>query len=103
MPTESVELNSGAPRTWRRFKYPQSLIKYVILLLILVFITVSIEYLNVHLGRFSDMFGRLWTLFAKRYYPPDIPYIMEKGRVVWTGDSAELGSRPEMRHRYLGV
>ena len=33
----------------------------------------------------------------------DRHYIMEKGRFMWTGDSAELGSRPELRHRYLGV
>jgi branched-chain amino acid transport system ATP-binding protein len=33
----------------------------------------------------------------------DRHYIMEKGRLVWSGDSAELGSTPELRHRYLGV
>ena len=95
MPTESVEVTSGAPRTWRRFKFPQSLIKYVILLLILVFVTISIEYLNVHLSRFADMFGRLWALFSKRYYPPDIPYILDSeylGYVVETIKMAYLGA-----------
>jgi branched-chain amino acid transport system ATP-binding protein len=29
--------------------------------------------------------------------------IMEKGRFVWSGNSAELASKPELRHRYLGV
>ena len=51
MPTESVEMSAGAPRTWRRFKFPQSLIKYVFLLLILVFVTISLEYVNVNITR----------------------------------------------------
>jgi branched-chain amino acid transport system ATP-binding protein len=29
--------------------------------------------------------------------------IVEKGRVVWTGRSAELAAVPEIQHRYLGV
>ena len=30
-------------------------------------------------------------------------YILEKGRVVWHGSSAELNARPEVQHTYLGV
>jgi branched-chain amino acid transport system ATP-binding protein len=33
----------------------------------------------------------------------DRHYIIEKGRVVWRGDSAALRSEDEVRHRYLGV
>jgi len=33
----------------------------------------------------------------------DRHYIMEKGRFVWSGDSAALASEPELRQRYLGV
>ena len=33
----------------------------------------------------------------------DRHYIMEKGRVVWSGDSAELAVDPNLRLRYLGV
>jgi len=33
----------------------------------------------------------------------DRHYVLEKGRVVWTGGSAELSSKPELQHRYLGV
>jgi branched-chain amino acid transport system ATP-binding protein len=33
----------------------------------------------------------------------DRHYILEKGRVVWTGDSAALAAVPELQHRYLGV
>ncbi|MCW5772090.1 MAG: ABC transporter ATP-binding protein [Rhodospirillaceae bacterium] len=30
-------------------------------------------------------------------------YIIEKGKVVWTGDSAALQADKELQHRYLGV
>jgi len=33
----------------------------------------------------------------------DRHYIMEKGKVVWSGDSAALAAQPELRRRYLGV
>ena len=37
------------------------------------------------------------TRIAERHY------IIEKGRVVWTGDSAALRADPALQHRYLGV
>jgi branched-chain amino acid transport system ATP-binding protein len=33
----------------------------------------------------------------------DRHYILEKGRVVWTGNSRELSENQETQHRYLGV
>jgi branched-chain amino acid transport system ATP-binding protein len=30
-------------------------------------------------------------------------YVLEKGRVVWSGSSAELAGNAELQHRYLGV
>jgi branched-chain amino acid transport system ATP-binding protein len=33
----------------------------------------------------------------------DRHYMIERGRVVWTGTSAELAEAPEIQHRYLGV
>ena len=30
-------------------------------------------------------------------------YVLEKGRVVWSGTSSELSANPEIQHRYLGV
>lgn len=93
----TTSLNSaGIPiKEWRRFKYPQSLIKYGVSLGILLFIVISIEYLNIHLDRFADMFPRLADLFANRYYPPDIPYVLDSeylGYVVETIKMAYLGT-----------
>ncbi len=33
----------------------------------------------------------------------DRHYVIEKGRIVWTGTSPELAARPDIQHRYLGV
>jgi branched-chain amino acid transport system ATP-binding protein len=33
----------------------------------------------------------------------DVHYVLEKGRVVWSGDSAELSANQDMQHKYLGV
>src|SRR3954470_6297373 len=33
----------------------------------------------------------------------DHHYLIERGRIVWSGTSQELGRTPELQHRYLGV
>jgi branched-chain amino acid transport system ATP-binding protein len=33
----------------------------------------------------------------------DRHYLIERGRVVWTGNSQELAAAPEVQHRYLGI
>jgi len=33
----------------------------------------------------------------------DRHYVLEKGRVVWTGTSGDLSAQQEIRHRYLGI
>jgi branched-chain amino acid transport system ATP-binding protein len=33
----------------------------------------------------------------------DRHYVLEKGRVVWSGSSGELAANTELQHRYLGV
>jgi len=33
----------------------------------------------------------------------DRHYLIERGRVVWTGTSRELAAAPDIQHRYLGI
>jgi branched-chain amino acid transport system ATP-binding protein len=33
----------------------------------------------------------------------DRHYVLEKGRVVWTGDSKALAADPDTQHKFLGV
>ena len=95
MTTNTLRTPHDSVKKWSHFKYPQSLIKYGIMLIILVFIAISIKYLNIHLERVLTMFGRLGNLFANRYYPPDIPYILDSeylGYVFETVKMAYLGA-----------
>lgn len=86
---------AGTPRTWSRFKYPESLIRYGVLLLILVFLAYSLEYLDVHLERLRTVFGRHGIEIVSRYFPLDIAYVMERDYlsfVVETVQMAYLGA-----------
>jgi phosphonate transport system permease protein len=75
---------------WRRFRYPESLIRYFILLSILVFLAFSVHYLNVDLGRLLGLFERVGTLLANRYYPPDVAYVLEKGYLESIVDTLQM-------------
>ena len=82
-------------REWSRFKYPQSLIRYGVLLGVLMFLVYSVYYLNIPMERFLGMFGRIGDLLADRYYPPDLEYIADRdylGSVVETIQMAYLGA-----------
>ena len=82
-------------RDWSRFKYPQSLIRYGLLLGVLMFLAYSVHYLNIPLERFMGMFGRIGDLLADRYYPPDLEYIADRdylGSIVETVQMAYLGA-----------
>ena len=82
-------------RQWSRFKYPQSLIRYGILLGVLMFLAYSVYYLNIPLERFMGMFGRIGDLLVDRYYPPDLEYIADRdylSSVVETIQMAYLGA-----------
>jgi phosphonate transport system permease protein len=82
-------------REWSRFRYPQSLIRYGILLGVLMFLAYSVYYLNIPLERFLGMFGRIGDLLVDRYYPPDLEYIADRdylSSVIETIQMAYLGA-----------
>ena len=84
----------GEPLTWSRFRYPDSLIRYGALLGTIAFLGYSMAYLKVDLNRILGLFGRVGDLIAKRYYPPDIDYVLEAdylASVLETVQMAYLG------------
>ena len=94
-PQLSTLQGDNVHREWSRFKYPQSLINYGILLGILLFFTYSVHYLNIPLERILGMFGRLGDVLANRYYPPDLEYIVDRGylgAIIETIQMAYLGA-----------
>jgi phosphonate transport system permease protein len=80
---------------WSRYKFPESLFGYGVWIVVLTFLAVSVQYLEIPLGRIPNMFERMGAVLANRYYPPDIEYIMDRdymGYVVETIQMAYLGA-----------
>lgn len=95
MAIESTLPETGSRRTWRRFKFPGSLYRYLGFFFALAFLSLSVSYLDIPLDRFLGMFGRIGHLVADRYYPPDIAYITEAdyiSSVIETIQMAYLGA-----------
>ena len=80
---------------WRRYKFPESLFSYGVWILVLTFLAFSVHYLDIPLGRIPSMFERMGAVLSKRYYPPDIEYILDRdymSYVVETIQMAYLGA-----------
>jgi phosphonate transport system permease protein len=69
-------MQQGAPLSWKRFHYPQSLYKYAAMLGSLVFIVFSLDYLNIDLDRLPGMLGRMGEMLGRRYIPPNLDHIL---------------------------
>src|SRR5690606_1507001 len=72
--------NGGRPverRTWSRFRYPDTLISFGVQLGVLVFLGVSLVYMDVRLERLLEFGQRFVALIADRYYPPELSLLSE--------------------------
>jgi phosphonate transport system permease protein len=67
---------NSSPATWSRFRYPQSLYKYVALLGSLAFLWWSIGYLDIDLERLPGILGRMGEMLARRYVPPNVGHVV---------------------------
>lgn len=77
-------------RTWSRYRYPESLIRFLVLLAALVFVGYAFVYLDVRLERLLELFSRLGTLLAERYYPPDFAFLATPRYLVSILDSMQM-------------
>ncbi|MGF1609637.1 MAG: phosphonate ABC transporter, permease protein PhnE [Kiloniellales bacterium] len=81
--------------TWSRFKYPQSLIRFTVLLGVLTFLGYSLVFLDVRIERLAFLLSRLGNLLADRYYPPDLDLLSDSNyleSVLETIQMAYLGA-----------
>ena len=67
---------NSSPATWSRFRYPQSLYKYVALIGSLAFLAWSIGYLDIDLERLPGILGRMGEMLARRYVPPNVGHVL---------------------------
>ena len=60
---------------WKRFRFPQSLVKYVVLLVALYGVWWSLDVLNIDVERLPGLFGRIGDVLSRRYWPPDLAHV----------------------------
>lgn len=62
---------------WRRFRFPQSLYKYAVLIGSLWFVWWSLDVLRIDVDRLPGLFGRIGDVLANRYWPPDMAHVRQ--------------------------
>ena len=62
---------------WRRFRFPQSLYKYVALIGSIWFVWWSLEVLRIDVDRLPGLFVRVADVLANRYWPPDLAHVRQ--------------------------
>jgi len=75
---------------WSRYKFPESLFGYGTLIVVLTFLAVSVQYLEIPLGRIPSMFERMGSVLANRYYPPDIEYILDRDYMSYVLETIQM-------------
>ncbi len=62
---------------WRRFRFPQSLYKYVAILATFAAFGWALDFLDIDLDRLPGLMGRIGDVLATRYWPPDIAHVLK--------------------------
>jgi phosphonate transport system permease protein len=75
---------------WRRFKFPQSLYKYIVIGFGVWATAWSFDYLNIDLARLPGIFGRIGEVLAQRYFPPDIEHILQAEYLTAVVDTFQM-------------
>lgn len=72
-----MNASSKALPKWKRFRFPQSLYKYLALLGGLGFVWWSLDVLKIDIERLPGLFERIGDVLARRYWPPDLAHVMQ--------------------------
>jgi len=75
---------------WRRFKFPQSLYKYIVIGLGVWATAWSFDYLKIDLTRLPGIFGRIGEVLTQRYFPPDIEHILQAEYLAAVVDTFQM-------------
>jgi phosphonate transport system permease protein len=67
----------GAVLAWSRFGRRGSLIRWGLFSGTIVFLAYAMAYLKIDLARILGLFGRVGSLIADRYYPPEVSYVLQ--------------------------
>ena len=81
---------STGPVTWQRYRYPESLIRFLLILLAITALAYSVHFLNIDLMRLLTVFGRVGDVLSDRYFPPDLAYIAQSGYLESVLESIQM-------------
>ena len=102
--TDSTNTNDiDAAKTWSRFQFPESVYRHGALLLVLVFLGYSLNYLNVDIPLLVSALGRFAGVVSERYFPPDIAYIMDKGYLASIVDTLQMSFLGGMAGVFIAI
>jgi phosphonate transport system permease protein len=62
---------------WRRFRFPQSLYKYIALVFACWLVSWSLDVLRIDPDRLPGLMGRIGDVLARRYWPPDLDHVRQ--------------------------
>ncbi|WP_206019205.1 PhnE/PtxC family ABC transporter permease [Roseovarius spongiae] len=81
---------SQAPKTWSRYRFPESLWRFGAVLAIIVFLGYSMAFMNVDIGLLFGALGGLLGVIGTRFYPPDIAYVLDAGYLASILDTLQM-------------
>ncbi len=81
---------ASTPVTWTRFRYPDSILKYGAVLVVITFLGYSLHFLNVDIVQLLGALGSFIGVVSDRYYPPDLEYVLDRGYLELVLDTLQM-------------
>jgi phosphonate transport system permease protein len=76
--------------SWSRYSFPESLWSFGTVLAILVFLGYSLHFLNIDVLVMLTALGKLGSVIADRFYPPEISYVTNPGYLSSILDTLQM-------------
>ena len=76
--------------SWTRYSFPESLWSFGTVLAILVFLGYSLHFLNIDILVMLSALGKLGSVIANRFYPPEISYVTNPGYLASILDTLQM-------------
>ncbi len=86
----AVLLDESSDAVWRRPRLWHSLKGYAVVLALLVFVTWSLDFLNIDVERLPGLLGRLVDVLSRRYFPPDLAHIARLDYLTSVGQTFQM-------------
>jgi len=86
---ESSALATPLPE-WKRFRFPQSLYKYVALAASIAFVAWALDVLHIDIDRVPGILGRIFDVLSQRYFPPKIGHVLRREYLAAVGETLQM-------------